>query len=381
MHGVSEGFAKVMHKLGIKAVWVLRDHPEGERLMPRLLALLGAIHDTGSLALACKKTGDSYRHGWGVLREARAVFGAPLVDSVRGRGATLTPLGEKLLWAEKRISARMLPTLESLSSELEAELERASPQSLGVLRVVASHAFAMTALRDFLARRHIPVELAYRGSSDALASFHHGDCDVAGFHVPVGELEPKVLASYGKWLEPAKQALVHLVERRQGIIVAADNPHAITSLADLARAGVRFVNRQPGSGTRIILDHLLGREGVAAKRIRGYDRIEYTHAAVAAFIASGMADAGLGVETAARQFHLGFVPLMNERYFLLVRRDALDSPMIERLLSVMRSREFKAHLVRLQGLDSGRCGKIEDLGSALASLAPAPRKRRHAAAG
>lgn len=371
-----------MHKLAIHAVWVLRDHPEGERLMPRLLALLGAIHDTGSLALACKRTGDSYRHGWGVLREATSLFGTPLVTSVRGRGATLTPFGEKLLWAEKRISARLLPTLEGLSTELEAELERASPQSRGVLRVVASHAFAMTALRDFLARRHIPVELAYRGSSEALASFHHGDCDVAGFHVPVGGLEAQVLDAYGKWLEPSKQALVHLVERRQGIIVAADNPHAITSLADLARAGVRFVNRQPGSGTRLILDHLLAREGIAVRRIRGYDeRIEYTHAAVAAFIASGMADAGVGVETAARQFRLGFVPLMNERYFLLVRRDALGSPMIERLLAVMRSREFRAHLVRLQGLDSGRCGKVEDLREALPSLAPErPRKPRAAAA-
>ena len=367
-----------MHKLAIKAVWVLRDHPEGERLMPRLLALLAAIHDTGSLALACAKTGDSYRHGWGVLREAREVFGVPLVDSVRGRGATLTAFGEKLLWSEKRISARLMPTLEGLSSELEAELERASPESRGVLRVIASHAFAMTALRDFLARRHIPVELAYRGSSDALASFHHGDCDVAGFHVPVGDLEPLVLAVYERWLDPARQVLVHLVERRQGIIVAADNPHAITSLADLARVGVRFVNRQPGSGTRLILDHLLAREGVAPRRIRGYDRVEYTHAAIAAFIASGMADAGLGVETAARQFHLGFVPLMNERYFLLARRDSLHSPMIERLLAVMRSREFKAHLVRLQGLDSGRCGRIEELRDALPSFAARhpPRKRK-----
>jgi molybdate transport repressor ModE-like protein len=370
-----------MHKLGIKAVWVLRDHPEGERLMPRLLALLGAIHEKGSLALACEETGDSYRHGWGVLREAREFFGTPLVDSVRGRGATLTAFGEKLLWAEKRISARLLPTLDGLSSELEAELERASPQSRGVLRVVASHAFAMTALRDFLARRHIPVELAYRGSSEALASFHHGDCDVAGFHVPVGDLEGQVLAVYEKWLEPAKHVVIHLVERRQGIIVAADNPHSITSLADLARAGIRFVNRQPGSGTRLILDHLLARAGIPVRRIRGYDRIEYTHAAVAAFIASGMADAGLAVETAARQFHLGFVPLMNERYFLLARRDALDSPMIERLLSVMRSREFKAHLVRLQGLDSGRCGKVEDLREALPSLAPPPRRRKPAGAG
>src|SRR5579859_233038 len=168
--------------------------------MPRVLALLAAVHQTGSLALACDKTGDSYRHGWGVLREARNAFGTPLVNSVRGRGATLTPFGEKLLWAEKRIAARLNPTLESLASEVEAELERASPDSRGVLRVVASHAFAMTALRDFLARRHVPVELTYSGSSEALASFQHGDCDVAGFHVPVGELEAHVLEAYGKWL-------------------------------------------------------------------------------------------------------------------------------------------------------------------------------------
>lgn len=363
-----------MHKLGIKAVWVLRDHPEGERLMPRLLALLAAIHETGSLVLACEKTGDSYRHGWGVLRDATSIFGTPLVDSVRGRGATLTPFGEKLLWAEKRISARLMPTLEGLSSELEAELERASPQSRGVLRVVASHAFAMTALRDFLGRRHLPVELSYRGSSEALAAFHHGDCDVAGFHVPVGEFEGQVLATYEKWLDPAKQVLVNLVERHQGIIVAADNPHAITSLADITRTGVRFVNRQPGSGTRIILDHLLARDGISAKRIRGFDRIEYTHAAVAAFIASGMADAGMGVETAAREFHLGFLPLMNERYFLVLRRDALDSSPIERLLAVMRSRDFKSHLVRLQGLVSARCGSIEEVDSAFPALAHGKRR-------
>src|SRR5262252_1325355 len=131
-----------MHKLGLQARWLLRDHPDGERLMTRVLALLGAIHHSGSLALACARTGDSYRHGWGVLREARKAFGTPLVTSVRGRGASLTPFGQKLLWAEKRIAARLNPTLEALATELEAELERASPDSRGVLRMVASHAFA-----------------------------------------------------------------------------------------------------------------------------------------------------------------------------------------------------------------------------------------------
>lgn len=365
-----------MHKLQIKPVWVLRDHPDGERFMPQLLSLLAAIHETGSLALACGRTGSSYRHGWGVIREARRAFGANLVTSVRGRGAKLTALGERLLWADKRIAARLSPAMEGLATEVEAELVRASANARGVLRICASHAFAVAALRDFLARRHIPVELAYRGSSESLAAFHRGECDVAGFHVPRGEIEEPMLAHYTKWLKPQAHVIVDLVERRQGIIVARENPQKITSIGDLAHAKVRFVNRQPGSGTRQILDHLLAREGIDGSRIDGYDRIEFTHGAVAAFIASGMADAGLGVETAARHFHLGFVPLLTERYFFVVRREALDSPALAQLLAVMRSKEFREQLVRLQGLDATRCGEIEELGEAFPRLAAAPRSAR-----
>ena len=368
-----------MLKFAIKPLWVLRDHEDGEHLLPPLIPLLGAIHETGSLAKACEVTGQSYRHAWGLLQEARQVFGAPLVASTRGRGASLTGLGDKLLWADKRIHARLGPTLEALASEIEAELERASPDSRGVLRIHASHAFALTALRDFLARRHVPVEISYQGSSDALASLHHAGCDAAGFHVPIGELASSVLPLYGKWLKPGVHVLVNVVERRQGIIVAAGNPKGITSISDLARPGIRFVNRQPGSGTRIILDLLLAKERIAERRIEGYDRQEYTHAAVAAHIASGMADAGLGVETAARQFHLGFVPLLNERYFLAVRREALDSPLFERVLAAMRSREFRAQIVKLQGLDPGPCGTIQEVADALPALAPRARRPRRKA--
>ena len=364
-----------MHKLLIKPVWVLRDHAEGEQLLPRLIPLLEAIHAAGSLAAACEKTRDSYRHAWGLIKQARQAFGAPLVVSTRGRGAKLTVLGEKLLWADKRIAARLSPLLESLASELEAELERASPGSGGVLRIQASHAYALTALRDFLARRHIPIEVSYEGSFAALAAFNHASCDAAGFHVPRGDLEQEVLPQYAKWLKPGAHILVNVVERRQGIMIAADNPKNVVSIADLARHSVRFVNRQPGSGTRIILEMLLAREGIAASRIAGYDRSEYTHAAVAAYIASGIADAGLGVETAARQFHLGFVPLLNERYFLVFRREAIGSPMVRRMLTAMRSKEFKAQLVRLQGLDGAKCGTVEEIRDAFPEFEARPARR------
>ena len=369
-----------MQKVLIKPVWVLRDHAEGDELMPRLIPLLAAIHQNGSLISACAELGHSYRHGWGLLQRARQAFGAPLVIGSRGRGAKLTPLGETLLWADKRIAARLSPLLESVASELEAELDRASPESRGGLRVHASHAFALTALRDFLARRHIPIEVSYEGSSDALASFHHAACDAAGFHVPIGELQQAVLARYTKWLKPEAQVLVHMVDRRQGIIVAAHNPKGIASLADLTRPNLRFVNRQPGSGTRILLDHLLEHEGIAGESIQGFDRSEYTHAAVAAYIASGMADAGVGVETAARQFNLGFVPLVNERYYLLLRREAVESPLMQRVIAAMKSREFKAQLVKLQGLGASSCGRVEGIESAFPGFrAPAARTRKKAA--
>ncbi|HET7546224.1 MAG TPA: substrate-binding domain-containing protein [Usitatibacter sp.] len=368
-----------MHKLLIKPVWQLRES-EDEQLLTRLIPLLGAIHETGSVARASAKGGHSYRHGWGLVQQAREAFGAPLVNCTRGRGAKLTVLGERLLWADKRIAARLSPVLESLATELEAELERASPQSRGVLRIHASHAFALTALRDFLARRHIPLELTYQGSAEALASFQQSGCDAAGFHLPKGELESDVLPIYAKWLKPDAHVVVHVVERRQGIIVAHGNPRNILSVADLVQPKLRFVNRQPGSGSRIVLERLLAREKIDGERILGYDRFEYTHAAVAAYIASGMADAGLGIETAAHQFGLGFVPLVNERYFLVLRRNSLDTPMVQRLLNVMRSKEFKAELVRLQGLDAASCGKVEEIGEAFGSFrSPARRARSKAA--
>ncbi|HET9577924.1 MAG TPA: substrate-binding domain-containing protein [Usitatibacter sp.] len=369
-----------MHKLAIRPTWVLREHAGDAQLMPRLLQLLGAIHETGSLASACARTGHSYRHGWGVVREARQIFGAPLIESVRGRGARLTPLGEKLVWAEQRIAARLGPTLESLASELESELARASSDALGVLRIRASHAFALTALRDFTARRHHPtLEVTYEAGADALASLHHAGCDAAGFHVPEGALEAALLPLYARWLDPQVHRLVQIVTRRQGIIVAPGNPRDVTSIADLARPQVRFVNRQPGSGTRLVLENLLARARIKPARIHGYDRVEYTHAAVAAYIASGMADAGLGVETAARQFQLGFIPLVQERYFLALRRETLQSPPVERLLEAMRSREFRTQLVRLQGLDGAQCGTVLELREAFPHFAGWAKERRRPA--
>src|SRR4029077_11183629 len=118
-------------------------------------------------------------------------------------------------------------------------------------------------------------------------------------------------------------------------------PGRIRSLADLARPGVRFVNRQLGSGTRMLLELLLKRENLDSHRIRGYEVVEFTHDAIAAYIASGMADAGLGVEPGARKFDLDFIPLVTERYFLACHSAALGSPPIQEVIAILHGNEFR----------------------------------------
>jgi len=352
-----------MLKMSIKPQWALvkddASHP-----LPRLLELLCAIEEARSINAAASRLGLSYRYAWGLLRRAGREFGAPLVDMTRGRRATLSSLGQKLVGAERRISARIAPLLDSLASELEAELERSRSGAPPVPRIHASHGYAIELLRQFLAARHVPIELRYRGSMESLASLAGGSCDVAAFHVPVGEMEPAALKFYMKWLDPRRQVLVSLCTRRQGIMTAAGNPMRIEAIADLASPGVRFVNRQFGSGTRVVLDLLLKAERIDSRAIAGYGSGESTHSAVAACIASGLADAAFGVETGARQFGLHFIPILSERYFLVCERASLRSRPLGHIREILESKQYRAEAGRLAGVDVTGAGTVLSLAEA-----------------
>lgn len=358
-----------MLKFDIYPELALRNEDGSSQPMRQLLELLAAIGAEGNLNKACTRLEVSYRHAWGLVRDGSRLLGAPLVSSGRGQRAQLTALGEKLVWANKRIDARLTPVLESFASELETDLKNALQNPKATLRVRASHAFAIAALHALLQDKHQALDLRYVGSSEALAALARGACEIAGFHVPIGELESQVLHTYARWLNPREHVLVHMVVRRQGLIVAPGNPKHLASVADLAQRGIRFVNRQEGSGTRLLLGMLLEQAGMNPSRITGFDVAEYTHAAVAAYIASGMADAGMGVETAARQFKLGFVPLANERYFIACKQDMLDSAQVEMVLAGMRSPEFKRQLADLQGIDGIECGTVLSLAEAFPDFA------------
>jgi len=346
-----------MKLIELKPEWTLRRSEGPSRSLGDVMRLLAAVQQEKNLSRACATQELSYRHAWGLIQTVGRALGGPLLHSVRGQGATLSPLGERLLRANERVTARLSPLLDTLASEIESEIREAIDHPHPAIRIHASHAFAVDALRDQLRKREVAVELKYCGSEDALASLAHGGCDIAGFHTPIGPLESAVLERWRRWLPPRGRVLINLVSRRQGILVATGNPRGISSLADLTRPGLRFVNRQAGSGTRVLLDLLLEHEGIDSRNIAGFENVEYTHAAVGAYIASGMGDAGAGDETAARLFGLDFVPLLQERYFLACRAEAIDSPAVQLVRDTLRSRELKARLTSMQGFGVSDCGR------------------------
>ncbi|RZA35607.1 MAG: LysR family transcriptional regulator [Lysobacteraceae bacterium] len=331
-----------------------------------LLGLLLAIQDTGSIAQAAKSVKLSYRYAWGLLRAAEELFGQQLLQTGRGRGTALTPLAQKLVWADRRIAARLSPTLQSLASELEVELTRITGATPRPLRLDASHGFAVAALMSCIDRDALPLDSRYRTSTDAVMALARRECDLAGFHVPAGRFQAATAGWYLRWLDPAVHCLIRVAGREQGLMTARGNPLGLHALADLARPGVRFVNRQAGSGTRMLLEMMLAADGPPPDAIQGFNSAEFTHSAVAAYIASGMADTGVGMRAASAQFKLDFTPLVDETYYFALRQDALDEPAMRQLLELMRAPSYHAMVDALPGYDARGTGEVVSIAEAFA---------------
>ncbi|MBC7944842.1 MAG: substrate-binding domain-containing protein, partial [Burkholderiales bacterium] len=287
--------------------------------------------------------------------------------------------GEKLLWAEQRVRARLSPQLESLAAELETELNQAFEVVRPSLRIHASHDLALAQLRDHLGlKTGTRLDLQFRGSLDALASLARGQCDLAGFHITENHAQAVLLhLSYRQWLKPKAQKLIHFVARQQGLMLPKGNPRGIRNLYDLCADNMRFVNRQSGSGTRLQFDQLLWEAGIDCAQINGYSQEEFTHLAVAATIASGMADAGFGIKAAAVQYGLDFLPISNESYFLLCRAENLQRQSMQDFIQLIRSSEFKTIVAALPGYDASRAGDVSGIREALPWYDKPKAPRRH----
>jgi molybdate-binding protein len=171
-----------------------------------------------------------------------------------------------------------------------------------------------------------------------------------------------------EWLDPREDRVIHFVTREMGLMVKRGNPLKINSLQALVDRKARFVNRDHDSGTRLLFDQLLALHKIDEAKINGAQQIEFTHAAVAAYVASGMADASFGVEAAARQFGLDFVRLLTEDYFFVCKRAFLETEPMRRVLDIMKGREFHNEVASLPGYVATDTGTVSSVKEFLESM-------------
>jgi putative molybdopterin biosynthesis protein len=366
-----------VHKVEISyALTAGREGPA--RVRNALMDLLQAVRAEGSISGAARRLGLSYRHVWGELRRWEAELAQPLIVWDKGQPARLTPFGDKLLWAERQAQARLAPQIEALHAELERAFAVAFDPAAQVLTLYASHDEALSLLREQAAagaRLHLDVRFC--GSVDAIAALNEGRCNMAGFHV---REQPgsgsQAQRSYRHLLQPGRHKLIGFARRSQGLLVARGNPLQLKSLADVARKGARYANRGHGSGTRLLFEELLAQDGLVADSIRAAASTEPSHRAVAQAVASGSADAGLGIEAAAHAAGLGFVPLLWERYFLVCLKDVLEEPATRALREWLQGGPWQRTLAALPGYEPSRSGEVLSLREQLPWWDLPPKRKR-----
>ncbi|MBT8340635.1 MAG: molybdopterin biosynthesis protein [Desulfatitalea sp.] len=257
---------------------------------------------------------------------------------------------------------RIAADVEGIAEGKPVQAELLRPlQAIGdTLMAVGSHDNTLDLLADELRAQsdHLNLSSSHVGSMGGLMAVKRGVCHVAGTHLLDEKSGTYNLAFIKRYLPDVGVRLVHLVMRDQGLIVPAGNPKNIRGIDDLARDDVVMVNRQGGSGTRILLDYRLRQTGLSPDRIAGYTNEEFTHMNVAAAVVSGAADVGLGIHAAATALGLDFIPVVTEQYDLVFPQTCFETPYIQELLAVIHSSSFKHRVDALGGYHTERTGTI-----------------------
>jgi putative molybdopterin biosynthesis protein len=242
---------------------------------------------------------------------------------------------------------------------IQAELLKPAAAVRNTVVAVGSHDNTLDLLADELrAKSRLRLSSSHVGSMGGLMAVKRGGCHLAGAHL-LDTSDGSYNRSYVKrYLPETPVRLVNLVLRDQGLIIPKGNPKGIGGIEDLARGDLTFINRQGGSGTRILLDYRLGQLGLRGDQIVGYQNEEFTHMAVAAAVLSGAADAGLGINAAARALDLDFIPVVTEQYDLVIPAEIFETEMIQTVLDLISGREFQTRVVALGGYSTEHTGTV-----------------------
>ena len=272
--------------------------------------------------------------------------GSGVVSSfMKADGILEVPQGAEGYEAGEEVNVRLLCRRDKLENTLV---------------VIGSHDPLLDELADMMhvENNDVFMSSAHVGSMGGIMAVRRGEAHAAGCHLLDTQTGTYNLAFIRKYFPKGGVKLIRCVGRQQGLMVAHGNPLQIKAFADIARNGVRYVNRQKGSGTRILTDYLCDREGLDKTAIYGYDREELTHTSVAAQIVSGSADAGMGIYSAAKLYDLDFIPICIEEYDLIIPDHAWDSPMVQQLLATLKSEAFREKILAMGGYTLDNPGEI-----------------------
>jgi putative molybdopterin biosynthesis protein len=277
--------------------------------------------------------------------------GAGVISSlVRADGIVLIPRHHEGLNAGDRVTVRLYRPASEIARTIVA---------------IGSHDLCLDLLAQRLAEQGAAgpeggtrLSSANVGSQGGLVALRRGEAHLAGSHLLDPETGEYNVSAIHRYLPDLPVVLVNLAGREQGLIVRPGNPLGLRTLADIAKPGVQFINRQRGAGTRVLLDFEIGKIGLASEEIHGYEREEFTHLAVAAAVASGIADCGLGIAAAAAALDLQFVPLFKERYDLVIPQEHYRSALLRPLLELLHDERFRREVSTMPGYDTSKMGLV-----------------------
>jgi putative molybdopterin biosynthesis protein len=243
-------------------------------------------------------------------------------------------------------------------SQVEVKLYKSPVDIDRTIFAIGSHDITLDVIAQFLALKDRRLSSANVGSLGGLLAIRRQEAHLAGSHL----LDPKSgdynVSYISDYLAGISVVVITLVNRQQGLLVLSGNPKGIYAIEDLVRNDIRFINRQRGAGTRVLLDYHLNLLGIDKGSIQGYNQEEYTHLTVAAAVASGRSDCGLGIAAAAQALDLDFIPLFEERYDLIMTKEHYQSPLLEPLLELLHDELFRQTVAALPGYDVSEMGKV-----------------------
>jgi molybdate transport repressor ModE-like protein len=293
-----------------------------------LTSLLKDIDQGKTLVSACKKAGLSYRNVWQKVNEVETALGFKLMERVRGHGSQLSEYAKYLIQftedfddKTRRLGQTSLAHLEegfALFRDKTEKRWRFASSSDPIIQA------AVTGFDKF--------DLSTAGSGEALERLFNYEVDIAGYHVSE-TLASKTIA---KRLHKEGMQIFPVMKRVQGLMIAKGNPQNITGIKDLLRPSIRFINRQKSSGTRLLLDTVLNKEGIDPKKVKGYEHEEFTHTAIATSILAKKADVGVGVKSIAMENGLDFIQLKDELFFLAMSDELALNKDVAKLIRKIR---------------------------------------------